>query len=261
MPFVPAEAIGEGMILLLLVVGASADPAAPAPAPIAAGEEITVWGNAVEAARDAVVTEIEGLGYTHVRKRDDRTVFLADDGWKGKVIFYDDGRLATKRRGVSGREMEPIAGTRIRPYPLCLISPFSCVDAGSWYMSASKWRHNEDAVARATAAELVSLGDRLADASVAQSLAELPDRLDRLWTDGVPLEGTTVLPTWPARRAALLAFWDSRTETMWGEQVRDAVAAFVRAEVQSGEQAFSEAEKAAFDEVRRSSHPFPWQVE
>lgn len=48
---------------------------------------------------------------------------------------------------------------------------------------------------------------------------------------------------------------------MWGEQVRDAVAAFVRAEVQSGDEAFSEAEKEAFDEVRRSAQPFPWTVE
>src|SRR5688572_10602463 len=89
----------------------------PEPSTEVADEEIMVYGEAVERARAAVVAELQGMGYDHVRKRDDRLVFLHEQGWKGKVVFYDDGRLATKRRGFSGRELPPIPGTRIRPYP------------------------------------------------------------------------------------------------------------------------------------------------
>lgn len=242
------------MILCLVALTASADDgAAPTPA-----EEITVWGDAVDEARDAVVAEITGLGYTKVRKRDDRTVYLAEQGWKGKVVFWDDGRVATRRRGLSGKKMAPIGGTRIRPYPLCLIMPTACIQAGSWYVSPARWRQNEDAVARATADELVTLGDRIADASLADALATLPDRLETLWRDGTPLDGDAILPTFRERRAVLLAYWDGRTETAWGVQVREAVAAFVRAEVQSSDHPYTAEEQAAFEQTRHSAEPFPW---
>jgi hypothetical protein len=243
------------MILLWLIPGAVADPAVDD-----ADEEITVWGDAVDRAKDAVVAEITGLGYTDVRKRDGRTVFLADKGWKGKVVFFDDGRLATRRRGLSVKELEPIGGTRIRPYPLCLIAPTACIDAGSWYVANARWRQNEDAVARATSHELVTLGDRIADASLAESLELLPDRLERLWRDGAPLDGDQILPTFQARRAALLTYWDTRTETLWGRQVREAVAAFVRAEVQFGDHPYTADEQAAFERTKHSVEPFPWSV-
>lgn len=246
------------MILWWLVPGAFADPAVDETPPPAPAEEITVWGDAVDRAKDAVVHEITELGYTKVRKRDERTVFLAEDGWKGKVVFWDDGRIATRRRGLSGKEMPVIPGTRIRPYPLCLIQPTACISAGSWYVTPAKWRQNEDAVARATSDELVTLGDRIADASLADAMATLPDRLERLWGDGIPLDGPQPLPTFPARRAALLAYWDTRTETDWGQQVRDAVAAFVRAEVQSGDHPYTTVEQETFEQTRHSAEPFPW---
>lgn len=243
------------------VPAAEPEPAAePAPAPAASvAEEVTVWGRAVEAARQAVVAKIEGLGYDRVQDRGDHVVYKQDVGWKGKVLLWDDGRIETRRRGVSGRRMPPIAGTRIRPYPLCLIQPTACVDLGSWYVDPHKWRAVEDTVARATAVEVVALGDRLADASLADTVSALPDRLDALWTSGAPLEaGAAPIATFQGRRAALLAFWDSRTETVWGQQVRDVVASFVRGEVQASEHPFTADEALRFDAVRRSAAPFPW---
>ncbi|MEQ1508366.1 MAG: hypothetical protein ABMB14_39410 [Myxococcota bacterium] len=252
---------------------APAEVVAPAPSDAPAGDEaieITVWGQAVEQARDEVVHQIVGLGYDRQRHRDGRIVFIQERGWKGKVVLWDDGRLATRRRGPSFQELAPIAGTRFRPYPLCVIAPTACIDGGSFSLSERKWRGIEDQVARATADELGTLADRIADAAVADTLDALPVRLERLWADGTPLErdaaplatssGGPTLATFQARRAALLAFWDSRTETAWGQQVRDAVAGFVRAVVEASDHPFTAAERSAFDAARRSAAPFPWPV-
>jgi hypothetical protein len=41
--------------------------------------------------------------------------------------------------------------------------------------------------------------------------------------------------------------------------VREAVAAFIRAEVQASDHPFTPTEREAFEAVRRSSAPFPWE--
>jgi hypothetical protein len=232
---------------------------APAEPQEPAAEEITVWAERIEAARDAVVQDIQELGYTrNTRERDGKTVFVHEEGWKGKVVLYDDGRIATRRTGVSGREMEPIAGTRIRPYFLCAIVPTACVRAGSWYVSDRRWMQIEDEVARETAQTVTQLNDRMADAATASVVASLPDKLERLWTAGAPLQGEASLQSWEARRQAVLSYWDSRTETAWGEEVRKVIEAFVRGEIQRSEHPYTEQEIAAFEASRRSSRPFPW---
>jgi hypothetical protein len=237
--------------------GAASEPASAA-TEAAPSEEITVWGEAVERARQAVVDQVVGLGYDKVRDRGDRTVLRHELGYKGKVVLYDDGRLAVRRTPPKGRKLDPIGGTRIRPYFLCLIDPWACVDLGSWSVSDRRWGQTEDGVVEATADPLGALGDRMADAALATRLEDIPQALDALWTRGAPLQGTDPVPTYRERRAALLAFWDSRTETVWGQAVRDAVAAFVRAEVQPGDHPFTAEEQAWFDRVRASSAPFPW---
>ncbi|MEQ1569256.1 MAG: hypothetical protein ABMA64_26705 [Myxococcota bacterium] len=222
-------------------------------------EQVTVWSEAIENARRAVEAQVVALGYDRVRDKGDRTVYRNELTYKGKVVLYDDGRLETLRTGLRGRKMDPIPGTRIRPYFLCAIQITACVDAGSWYLSERRWKQTEDRVATATAAPLGSLGDRLADAAVADRVAELPDRLDALWQRGEPLTaGDPPLDTYQLRRRALLAFWDSRTETEWGRSVRATVEAFVRGEVQRSDHPFTPTEQAAFEQARRSSTPFPW---
>ena len=80
--------------------------------------------------------------------------------------------------------------------------------------------------------------DALADRAHAEQLEGLPDRLQRLWDTGVPLEGDGALATHAERRDALYAYWESRTETRWGEDVRALVAGFVRGVVQDSEHPF-----------------------
>jgi hypothetical protein len=254
-------AIGTALLVGLATAYAEDPPANP---PGAAGvdapdEEITVWSERVRHAREAVEKEVLALGYDRVRPKDGRTVFVNDTAYKGKVVLFDDGRLETHRTGPRGRALDPIAGTRIRPYFLCAVVPTLCLEAGSWYVAERRWRQTEDAVAEATAKPLVTLGDRLADQALATRLHDLPDQLDALWTRGTPVDGSTaILATYRERRAALLAFWDTRTETPWGNDVRAGIESFVRAEVQASDHPFTPAEIAAFDEVRTSATPFPW---
>ena len=62
--------------------------------------------------------------------------------------------------------------------------------------------------------------------------------LQKLWDEGLPLEGEAVLATHSERRAAIYAFWSTRTDTPHGEAVRQAVEGFVRGVVQTSEHPF-----------------------
>lgn len=221
-------------------------------------EEITVWGQRIEAARAEVEASIVDLGYDRVKDRDGRTVFRGPENWKGKVVLTDEGLLQVRRTGPRGKELPPIGGTRIRPYPLCVVAPTACLSMGAWAVSDLRWAQVENRVVDHTAAPLVRLNDAMADAALAERMEELPDQLDRQWAEGISLLGGPPLPTLAERRAELLEFWDTRTETAWGQEVRDAVAAFVRGVVQASEAPFTPEEMATFEARRRSARAFPW---
>jgi hypothetical protein len=91
--------------------------------------------------------------------------------------------------------------------------------------------------------EVRVFGDRIADLAVTRTVDGLPERLFALWNDGVPLDGSDVrLATNDRRRAALHAFWASRTETSWGDTVREAIARFCRGVVQTSDHPFPPSE-------------------
>jgi hypothetical protein len=243
-----------------LVSVALADAPVPAPDEVPS-EEVVVWGRAVEEARDAVIARLDALGYDDKKERDGRTVFRNASTWKGKVVLYDDAYLQVRRTGPSFKKLEPLPGTSFRPYPLCIVVPTACIAAGAFAVSESRWRGVEDDVAGAVAAPLTALGDRLADQSIGETLEATPVALEALWRDGQPLLSDAPLRSYEERRAELLLFWDSRTENAWGRQVRETVAAFVRAVVQASEHPYEQSEIDAFHAGRRSLAPFPWDVD
>lgn len=230
------------------------------PAPEAVSEEVTVWGSAVERARDAVEQQIVDLGYDRVKDRGDRTVFRASTAWKGKVVLTDEGTLLVRRTGPRFREMEPIPGTRFRPYPLCLVVPTACLSMGAWTVSDRRWGQIEDRVADATATPLSEMSAAMADRSVQHTVEMLPDRLEDLWTTGAPLGAGPPLASAAERRAALFVFWDTRTENEWGAQVREVVVSFVLGRVQASNDPFTPEEMATFQANRRSLHEFPFPL-
>jgi hypothetical protein len=219
---------------LLASVALGADP------PVA--EEITVYGDPeVEAARQQLIGDITGLGYDkRIRHKNGRTVYFHDDHWRGKVVLYDDGRFWAKRTGPR---------IYLPPHALfCVTRPTECLKAGAWLVSDRRWGNVEDTLASSTADSEVALGDRIADASVKRTVADLPERLTALWEAGTPLTpGAPVLATKAERRAAIFAYYDSRTDTVWGDEVRGAVGSFVRGVVMQSEDPYTGDELAAFE--------------
>src|SRR5687767_6969916 len=98
-----------------LVSAALADAPPPPPPEEVPSEEIVVWGRAVEEAREAVIEQLDLLGYDKRKERNGRTVFLNDAAWKGKVVLHDDAYLEIRRTGPRFKKIEPIPGTNIRP--------------------------------------------------------------------------------------------------------------------------------------------------
>ncbi len=214
--------------------------------------EITVWGREVEAARAAVLDQLVDEGWELSRERaDGRTVLRHVDGpHHGRVIVDDDQAFLVVRRElirIEGREVlfdRNSAGA----WATCVIWPFLCVRLGGAVVAPQKLASDWRELADQTDALVSTWSDRVADRALATNLEALPDRLEALWVDGVPLEpGGVVVATPEERRAAIGAFWLSRTDTVWGDAVRDACTRFVRAVVQTSETPFTGAEVVALE--------------
>lgn len=205
----------------------------------AASEEIVVIGEAVQRARAAVLRELTALGYDRVKERDGVVILKHGSTWKGKVLLHDDGYLEHRRQGfrlVEGPAKTLPKGTRWLP---CVLIPTGCVQSGLG-VSRRKLDAQKDRTLTAVEPQLRDLADRLADAALAETLELLPAQLDAVWTQGVPLAGGEPLPTYRARRAEILEFWSTRTDTEWGHHVQDTVGAYVR------------------NVIQVSDHPYPW---
>lgn len=268
------------VILLLALLGVAADTDAPVAkadppegdAPTATepaedpddeddGAEIVVYGeHLVEQARQAVKDDLVRQGFEEEIRKDGYTIFRHGNTWKGEVQVHDDGWIRMKRQPV---QFKPPANSKLG-WATCIAIPF-CVRAGG--QSVSKRKHM--AQRRRTLGDVEPLarmyGDRVADLHVDEQLDTLPDRLTALWNDGAPLDGKSpALPTIKQRKAALLSYWESRTETIWGFRVRAAVEAFIREEVQYSPFPFTRAEIATFNTDRHTETPLdlerPWEL-
>ncbi len=221
-------------------------------------ERIDVYGDLeVEVARRAVVEALRAEGFTEELRRDDYLLLRSEAGWRGEVRLYDDGWVLIKRQPV--RFVPPDLGFAESGSPLSWLTcalPVFCLRAGGQLVGQRKFMAVETRTAGAVNYELTTLADEIADKAVGAAVNDLPERLAALWEEGVPLEDGPAAASWSERRMALFAFWDSRTDTPWGDQVRDAVEAFIRAEVQTSEHPFSPAEIAALDARRTCRRPF-----
>lgn len=226
----------------------------------AASEEIVVYGELrVEQARAAVVAQLEDLGYDgEVVDRGDYVVYRSEAAWQGEVLLHDDGWVRVKRQAlrVEGKAMPWAKTNTPGAWAGCFVWPWLCVRSSGATVSHRRWIGVERRTTSAIDPSVRTLGDRVADLAVARTVDALPSRLEALWVDGTPLEGDGTLATWRERRAALLAYWASRTDTTWGMDVRRAIEAFVYGVVQKSDHPFTETELDAFD-AEHPSTPFP----
>lgn len=253
------------MIVAWLAAAVAAEPTVEAVAdePTA---EIVVYGDLlVERARQRVLDDLRSRGYTDVIERDGYVILRNDEAWKGDVIVHDDGWVRMKRQPLRlesrdlpwAEEGSPLA------WASCALYPPMCVRSGGVLVSRRKFQAQVARTLEPMQGDIASLGDRVADRAVDDTVNDLPARLFALWNDGVPLaDGAASLPTPEARRRALLDYWESRTDTVWGDRVRLAVEAFIRAEVQTGPFPYPPAEIAAFNARRTCTRALdlerPW---
>jgi hypothetical protein len=218
-------------------------------------EEITVYAEQrVRQARQRVVNQLKAMGYDEqVDEVGDRTVYRHSEPWKGEVVLHDDGWTVVRRQPlrVEGRKMPWTKANTPVAWAGCLLYPWFCIRPGGTLVGTAKWRAVEGRTVDFIHPDVREWGDRIADLATQRKVGDLPERLEALWSEGVPLEGGEPLATMEERRWALMSFWASRTDTAWGDEVRAAVGAFCRAVVQSSDHPFTDAEI----EAHRRAHP------
>ncbi|MEN0061904.1 MAG: hypothetical protein AAGA48_07105 [Myxococcota bacterium] len=217
--------------------------------------EVVVYGERlVDQARREVVETIEELGYGYeVKDQGDRVVYRHPAAWYGEVVLHDDGWMQVKRQKlrVEGRSV-PWAKRQnsVGAWLGCFVYPWACIRVYGATVSRRRWMGTQSRTVAQLEPKVQTLGDRIADLETARRAAELPDRLEALWETGTPLAKGPRLKTYAARRQAILDHWDSRTDTVWGRRVRQAIVNFVEAVVQDGPDPFTRAELAAFNDGR-----------
>lgn len=246
------------MILALLLAASGVEPETPAddtdaPLPELAGGSILVWSEVqIREARDSVIQAARAAGYTQEIRRGDRTILRHAANYRGEIVLFDDGRMEVKRQPVQFEP--PIAGSSPARWLSCILLPL-CIRPGGQIVSQRRFRGYQREALEAVEDEVHDWNERIGEMGLGRKIDALPDRLLALWRYGVPLEGGEPIGTVEGRKAALLAHWDSRVDNDWGEAVRRQIEAFVRAEVQDTEHAFTPEEIAAFNARRRAERP------
>lgn len=234
---------------------AAPDPP-PAPDPAPAGPEpepevVVIYAEErVRQARERVETLLQDMGYGAVEVVDegDHVVYRHVEPWKGEVVLWDDGWMQVRRQPfrVEGHRMPWAETDSALAWAGCLVWPWLCVHLGGGTVGHRKWLGVETATVGVVHGPVEEWGDRIADLATDRTVDGLPPRLDALWQDGVPLEGEGTLETPSARRDAIRAYYLSRTDTVWGEAVRDAIRGFVYAVVQTSDTPFPAEEVGVF---------------
>lgn len=232
------------MISLLLLGLAVAQEPAERPA-----SEITVYGErGIDPERQALEQQLVDQGFDRIIQKDDYAIFRHDESWKGEFRVYDDGWVRFKRQPVQFR---PGTKTPLGWAACALVLP--CLRSGGQTVSQRKWKGVRRRQTEAAEPLIRRWSDRVSDRAVGRVANALPDQLEALWDVGVPLAaGAEPLRTPEERKRALLDYWESRTDTVWGDRVRAVVELFIRAEVQTSPWPFTPAEIAAFNERRTS---------
>jgi len=225
--------------------------------------EIVVYGERlVDQARREVVETIEELGYDYeVKDQGDRTIYRHPAPWYGEIVLHDDGYVQVKRQRIRAEGIAvPWAKKRnsVGAWLGCFVYPWACIRVYGATVSRRRWMGTRSRTVADLQPKVEVLGDRIADLATSRRIAALPDDLQALWDEGEPLEARgEPLQTKAERRRAILEYWASRTETVWGRRVREMVENFVWAVVQDGPDAFTPDEIAAFNADRAEPFVIP----
>jgi hypothetical protein len=237
----------------LAVIGAAFAQDPPSE-PAVVSEEIIVTGQlAIDRARDAVVRQFEALGFRADRRGDGSIVFRGGSTLVRRATLAPDGTLSFGRPVAGLAESPPappVMGGDPRMAPTAGGGATVFLFPGDRKVEAAQQRIRDE-----TRDEIDTLVTIQRNTAQEQRLDRLPDRLDRLWTDGIPLEGGTVLDTPEARRRVVLTEWATRADTPEGREVQRTIEAWLAAVVQPSDDPITDAERAEFE--ARAGRPLP----
>ena len=204
------------------------------PPPPTAGETIIVEDARVARTRQDLENAILDLGYSIKREDDGRTLYRPDVPWHPTIIVDDDGFVLLRRSPVKLSTPDNLSpGMRAATWALCPIMWNLCVHTGGQVVSKAKLDGKKGAADAETNMQRIAWGDALHDRGQAHRMAELPEALDLLWSEGIPIDGPGAprLPTPIERKTALVEFWATRTDTAEGAEVQALVRDFLLYEV------------------------------
>lgn len=210
----------------------------------------------VQEARQEVEDQLVDMGYTKTRRRDDRTVYLHETGWRNKVIIHDDGWMYMRKRpphikkpNVPGAWWD---GVPVVEWAPCLLNPFACVSAGTVAVRPKLSEQDKERVVETAGRDVVEFADAIAGRELAIKIFEvIPERLDAIWYEGVDPEGDVPYTSPEDRRRAILELWISRTDNEYGDAVRVAVEQYMLYEIQTSSNPYTPEEIAWANATRR----------
>lgn len=222
-------------------------------------EEVVVYSELlVREARQALVERAAQQGYTQVIERDDKTILRHVATYRGEVVLYDDGRVKIRRQPIQFKA--PGDEKKVGNWLWCaLLVP--CIRPSGQTVSKRRYATYKREAMDAITPQLAEFESRLADYGLSQKIEALPDQMMALWEEGEPLESGPKLQTIDERKAALLQYWDTRTETAWGDRVRATIESFLRGVVQTSETPLTKEELYRFNANRRSLRPLGLPLE
>lgn len=249
-PAAPTE--GEGA-----TEAAPAAEAAEAPAtPTSTNEEMVVWGERVGRTRSELDGQLRAYGYKVKRKRGDVTVYgrSGTQRWKPKVLVSDSGVVWFRNPLVVVyppiARAEPVS-PQFSPAGQAMVAG-SVEDRGVLRLmfpvqvpSKRIQKQEQARVLSAAGVQIQAFQGAIIGQGEAALLQTFPEKLDRLWEQGVDPRGGPALPDATARKAALIELYRTRADTSAGRAVQAMIQDYVVEVVQSSPTPLTEAERAA----------------
>lgn len=248
------------MIALLLVglaVAVAETPPPVDPAEVIAEDiyEIIVRGeDRLGEARARITGALEAQGWEALdHRRDGEIVFRPPYRWLGRAHLSRDGVFRF------GRPVLKAGETRLPDAPYTFDAavghaapPAPAAATKLWLLPSRDVRMGPEAAALAAIREpLAAYNEALREVRFDDALARLPERLDRLWNDGLGFNGGEPLATPEARRRAVLDFWATRAGTPEGDAISATIEDWLAATVQPSPHPVTEAERRSA-EARRN---------
>jgi len=210
---------------------------------------IVIGQQQVRAARDAVIREMEALGWKTRRKRDGRVMMRGPQTWMGKMILNPNGVVdfttpAISFGGPTGVDVDYEDNPRGNMDPQTGSSGIAIGFDGQKKAAAVQAE-----IRAAVADDLAHWQDMIRKRGFGRMIENLPDRLDAVWTKGEALDGGSV-DTPEAKRASVLDYWASRTDTPEGRLVMRTIEIWLRQVVMNSDHPVTREEAAAAESAR-----------